>query len=105
MVIDVDGCELFGSAYELANEIALRAKGARMRAGLETDGQLAVAANPDAAIHAATREVESRLRLSQERGNNFASARVSRRHLIYSLVNIEKKIADEIFRNIQTLGH
>src|SRR5678815_1149820 len=49
VVIDVDGCELlFGSAYQLANEIARRAQ------KLETTISVAVAANPDAAIHAAT---------------------------------------------------
>ena len=50
-VIDVDGCELlFGSAYQLANEVAMRAK-----SEMETTVSVAIAANPDAAIHAATR--------------------------------------------------
>ena len=54
VVIDVAGCELlFGSAYELANEIANRATKSREAGGLESKVNVAVAANPDAAIHAA----------------------------------------------------
>ena len=54
-VVDVDGCELlFGSAYQLANEVAQRAQKSRTDGGLETTVSIAVAANPDAAIHAAT---------------------------------------------------
>src|SRR4051794_38855821 len=54
-VIDVDGCELlFGSAYQLANEVAQRAQKRGTEGGLETTVSIAVAANPDAAIHAAT---------------------------------------------------
>ena len=46
VVIDVDGCELlFGSPYQLASEVVQRA---------ETAVNVALAANPDAAIHAAT---------------------------------------------------
>src|SRR4026208_2330564 len=54
-VIDVDGCELlFGSAYELANELAQSGQKVQTEGGLETNASVAVAANPDAAIHAAT---------------------------------------------------
>src|SRR5215216_90606 len=54
VVIDVDGCELlFGSAYELANKVAQRAQNPQTEGGLETTVSVAVAANPDAAIHAA----------------------------------------------------
>src|SRR5678815_4779383 len=56
VVIDVEGCELlFGSAYELANDVARRAKEPRTNGGLESGVNVAIAANPDAAIHAATR--------------------------------------------------
>src|SRR5690242_772569 len=56
VVIDVDGCELlFGSAYELATEVSRRAKRSRSDGGLEATVNVAIAANPDAAIHAATR--------------------------------------------------
>ncbi|MGH9873272.1 MAG: hypothetical protein ACRD9S_12525 [Pyrinomonadaceae bacterium] len=56
VVIDVEGCALrFGSHYELANEIAKKAK-AKTPAGLGCKVNVvnvALAANPDAAIHAA----------------------------------------------------
>jgi len=52
-VIDVEGCALrFGSAYELAIEIAKQAK-AKEPAGLGCKVNVALAANPDAALHAA----------------------------------------------------
>jgi len=53
VVIDVEGCALrFGSDYELANEIAKQAK-AKRPGGLGCKVNVALAANPDAAIHAA----------------------------------------------------
>src|SRR6185369_8706824 len=53
VVIDVEGCALrFGSDYELANEIAKQAKAERP-GGLGCKVNVALAANPDAAIHAA----------------------------------------------------
>jgi len=53
VVIDVEGCALrFGSFYELANEIAKQAK-AKRPGGLGCKVNVALAANPDAAIHAA----------------------------------------------------
>jgi protein ImuB len=52
-VIDVEGCGLrFGSAYELAVEIAKQAK-AKGPGGLGCKVNVALAANPDAAIYAA----------------------------------------------------
>ncbi|MDQ2855043.1 MAG: hypothetical protein M3R68_01845 [Acidobacteriota bacterium] len=54
VVIDVDGCELlFGSPYGLANEIARRAARPKTSGGLECRVNVALAGNPDAAIHAA----------------------------------------------------
>ncbi len=54
VVIDVEGCELlFGSAYELANEIARRAATEKKSGGLGCKVNVAIAANPDAAIFAA----------------------------------------------------
>jgi protein ImuB len=54
VVIDVDGCELlFGSAYGLANEIARRAAWPKISGGLGCKMNVALAANPDTAIHAA----------------------------------------------------
>lgn len=53
VVIDVEGCELFfGSAYELAKEIAKQA-GSEDAGGLESRINVAIAGNPDTAIHAA----------------------------------------------------
>jgi protein ImuB len=54
VVIDAEGCELlFGSAYELANQIARCAARPKESAGLGCKVNVALAGNPDAAIHAA----------------------------------------------------
>jgi protein ImuB len=54
VVIDAEGCELiFGSAYELANKIAKCAALPKESAGLGCKVNVALAGNPDAAIHAA----------------------------------------------------
>ena len=54
VVIDVEGCELlFGSAYELANEIANGAARPIRAGGLGCKINVALAGNPDAAIQAA----------------------------------------------------
>ncbi|HKY44720.1 MAG TPA: hypothetical protein VJM50_16635 [Pyrinomonadaceae bacterium] len=103
VVIDVDGCELlFGSAYQLANEVAQRAKGSRLRAGLETTVNVAVAANPDAAIHAATRLHGITFVSPSEELTCMGEFPVD--HLDYSLVNIEKKVAEEILETLKLWG-
>src|ERR1044072_2738208 len=95
VVIDVDGCELlFGSAYQLANEMAQLAPKSQSEGGLETTASVAVAANPDAAIHAAT----------HLKGVTFVSTGeeltclgdFSLERLDYSLVSVEKEVAAEI---------
>jgi protein ImuB len=54
VVIDIGGCELlFGSAYGLANEISKRAGQPKDAGGLACKVNVALAANPDAAIYAA----------------------------------------------------
>lgn len=54
VVIDVEGCALrFGSSYELVNEIAKQAKVSKESGGIGCKVNVALAANPDAAIHAA----------------------------------------------------
>ncbi|MCA1573332.1 MAG: hypothetical protein LC770_02090 [Acidobacteria bacterium] len=54
VVIDAEGCELlFGSANELANQIAKCAARPKESAGLGCKVNVALAGNPDAAIHAA----------------------------------------------------
>jgi protein ImuB len=103
VAIDVDGCELlFGSAYELANEIAMRAKEARTHGGLETTVNVAIAANPDAAIHAATRLKGITFVSTGEELTCLGEFPVD--HLDYSLVNIEKKVAGEILETLKLWG-
>jgi protein ImuB len=54
VVIDVEGCELlFGSAYELANYMVKQAARRGEAGGLGCKVNVALAGNPDAAIHAA----------------------------------------------------
>src|SRR4030095_4058246 len=54
VVIDADGCDLlFGSPYGLANAISERAKSLKEAGGLGAPVNVAIAANPDSAIHAA----------------------------------------------------
>jgi protein ImuB len=103
VVIDIDGCELlFGSAYQLASEVSRRAKLSRRNGGLETAVNVAIAANPDAAIHAATRL----------KGITFVShgeeltclGEFPIRELDYSLVKVEQKEAEEIFETLRLWG-
>ena len=103
VVIDVDGCELlFGSAYRLANEVAERAKRLRADGGLETTVSVAIAANADAAIHAAR----------QLSGVTFVSpgeeltclGEFPITQLDYELAGIEKKTAAEIFETLRLWG-
>jgi protein ImuB len=103
IVIDVEGCELlFGSAYELANEVARRAKRSGRQGGLETVVNVAIAANPDAAIHAAT----------HLKGITFVSpgeeltclGEFPVHHLDSSLINIEQKVAAEIMGTLRLWG-
>jgi len=103
VAIDVDGCELlFGSAYELANEVAERARQARTHGGLETPVNVAIAANPDAAIHAATRLKGITFVSTGEELTCLGEFPVD--HLDYSLVNIEKKVAGEILETLKLWG-
>lgn len=102
-VIDVAGCELlFGSAYQLANEMALRAKAARMHGGLESKVNVALAANPDAAIHAA--RFLNGITFVSPNEELACLGRFSVAQLDYSLVNIEKKAADEILETLRLWG-
>jgi protein ImuB len=103
VAIDVDGCELlFGSVYELANEIAVRAKEARTHGGLETTVNVAIAANPDAAIHAATRLKGITFVSTGEELTCLGQFPVD--HLDYSLVNMEKKVAGDILETLKLWG-
>ncbi len=54
VVIDVEGCDLlFGSPYQLANEVTTRALLSKEAGGLGSKINVALAGNPDAAIYAA----------------------------------------------------
>ncbi|HEU4510592.1 MAG TPA: hypothetical protein VFR78_20330 [Pyrinomonadaceae bacterium] len=97
-VIDVDGCELlFGSAYQLANEVAMRAKG-----DLETSVSVAIAANPDAAIHAATRLKGITFVSPGEELTCLGEFPVE--HLDPSLARVEQKVAQEIVETLKLWG-
>jgi protein ImuB len=103
VVIDVEGCELlFGSAYELANDVARRAKQPRAKGGLEGAVNVAIAANPDAAIHAATRLMGVTFMSPGEELTCLGEFPIEA--LEFSLVNVEKKLADEIFETLRLWG-
>jgi protein ImuB len=97
VVIDVDGCELlFGSAYQLANEIVRRAH------ELETAVSVAVAANPDAAIHAATHLKGITFVSAGEELTCLGSFPIER--LDYSLIGVEKEVAAEVLETLRLWG-
>lgn len=103
IVLDVAGCDLlFGSAYELANEISKCAQKPAVIGGLEAKINVALAENPDAAIHAA----------KNFEGITFISpgeeptclGNLPLRALEYSLVHIDDKQAEEIFETLRLWG-
>jgi protein ImuB len=103
VVIDVDGCELlFGSAYQLANEIAQRAQKSQTEGGLETTVSVAVAANPDAAIHAATHLKGITFVSPGEELTCLGNFPIER--LDYSLASVEKDVAAEILETLRLWG-
>src|ERR1043165_7382962 len=103
VVIDVDGCELlFGSPYQLATEVFERAKRSQNEGGLESSFSVAVAANPDAAIHAATYRQGITYVSPGEELTCLGEFPVER--LDYSLVNVEKKVADQILETLRLWG-
>ncbi len=102
IVMDVEGCALlFGSPYELANQIAKQAK-LKVPAGLGCQVNVALAANPDAAIHAA----------KFCRGVTFTApgeeltclGGLPLKILQCSLVGIEEKSATEILKTLSLWG-
>ena len=103
VVIDVEGCELlFGSAYQLATEVVRRAKQLPSDGGLETAVNVAIAANPDAAIHAATRLQGITFVSPGEERTCLGDFQIT--HLDYSLVDVEEKEAQEIFETLRLWG-
>src|ERR1043165_5808410 len=102
-VIDVEGCELlFGSAYQLATEVARRAQKRRSQGGLETTISVAIAANPDAAIHAATRLKGITFVSPGEELTCLGEFPID--HLDPSLLHIEKEVADEVLETLKLWG-
>ena len=102
IVMDVEGCSLlFGSPYELANQIAKQAK-SKEPGGLGEQVNVALAANPDAAIHAA----------KFCRGVSFTApgeeltslGALPLKALQCSLVGIEEKQAAEILATLRLWG-
>src|ERR1043166_2194502 len=103
VVIDIEGCELlFGSPYELAKQVSERAKKSRTEGGVECQVNVAVAANPDAAIHAATYLQGITYVSPGEELTCLGEFSVER--LDHSLINLEKKVADEILETLRLWG-
>ena len=103
VVIDVEGCELlFGSAYELANEVALRAGKSEEEGGIDCQVNVAIASNPDAAIHAATLLKGITFISPGEELTCLGDFPIQT--LDYCLVNTEKKQAEEIFETLRLWG-
>jgi protein ImuB len=103
VVIDVEGCELlFGSAYQLANDVAQRAKKHRLHGGLESPVSVAIAANPDTAIQAATHLTGVTFVSPGEELTCLGEFPLDR--LDHSLINLEKKIVDEILETLRLWG-
>ena len=103
VVIDVTGCELlFGSAYELANIISARAEKPAADGGLEAKICVALAANPDAAIHAA-KNLEGITFISPGEELTCLGC-LPLGALQYSLVQIDEKQAEEIFETLRLWG-
>jgi protein ImuB len=103
VVIDIDGCELlFGSPYQLAKEVFERAKKFRTEGGLESLVCVAIAANPDAAIHAATHLQGITFVSPGEELTCIGEFPID--VLGYSLINLEKKVVDEILETLRLWG-
>jgi protein ImuB len=103
VVIDVEGCGLcFGSPYELATIIVKEAGASSQTGGLATRVNVALAANPDAAIHAARGCRGITFTAAGEELTCLGSLPISA--LEYSLVNIEDKRATEILETLKLWG-
>lgn len=103
VVIDIEGCELlFGSPYQLAKQVSERAQKSRTEGGLESRVSVAMAANPDAAIHAATYLQGITYVSPGEELTCLGEFSVDR--LDYALVNLEKKVIDEILETLRLWG-
>jgi len=103
VVIDVEGCALrFGSSYELANEIAKQANASKDSSGLGCKVNVALAGNPDAAIHAARFCRGVSFTAPGEELTCFGSLPL--KTLEYSLVGIDEDRATEILETLNLWG-
>lgn len=103
VVIDVEGCALlFGSYYELANEIAKKARTSKALGGLGCSVNVALAANPDAAIHAAKFCHGVTFTAPGEELTCFGSLPL--KALQYSLIGIAEDRATEILETLNLWG-
>jgi len=103
VVIDVEGCALrFGSTYELANEIAKQAKVSKEFGGLGCKVNVALAGNPDAAIHAAKFCVGVTFTAPGE--ELTCLGRLPLKALQYSLAGVEESQAAEILETLSLWG-
>lgn len=97
VVIDVEGCELlFGSAYQLVNEISRRGT------AICKSINVALTTNPDAAIHAAKFCTGVTFTAAGEELNTIGSLPIS--NLQFDLVGIEEDRAQEIFETLKLWG-
>ena len=102
VVIDVEGCALrFGSAYELVDQIAKQAK-STAAGGLGCKVNVALAANPDAAIHAA--KFCEGVTFTAPGEELTCLGNLPLKALQYSLVGIEEKQAAEILETLKLWG-
>ena len=103
VVIDAEGCELlFGSAYELAKEISKCAARKKDLGGLECKVNVALAANPDTAIHAARFCKGITFTAPGEELTCLGDLPLNL--LQYSLVEIEEPRANEILETLRLWG-
>jgi len=102
VVMDVDGCALlFGSPYELANQIAKQGK-LKEAGGLGFQVNVALAANPDAAIHAA--KFCRGLTFTAPGEELTCLGALPLKALQFSLAGIEEKQATEILETLRLWG-
>ena len=103
VVIDVDGCDvLFGSAYQLATEIVQQSKQSKRDGGLDSKVNVALAANPDAALHAAVCLQGITFVAPNEELTCLGEFPLEALH--YGLVDVDQKRSEEIFETLKLWG-
>lgn len=103
VVIDVEGCELlFGSAYQLGKDVIKTASLSPQQGGVESKVNVAIAANPDAAIHAARFCKGITFTAPGEELTCLGDLPV--KCIQYSLAGLEEKSALEIIETLKLWG-